>query len=147
LQHVVTCSAWYNISNQEATYLNNNVPMIQVWTQKCAVKRQVWMSIFHIINFKKNNSWKQGSWIFTTSDYMLQQFIKEILSMYWFNYFISLHEFITAQTFMGTRKYKYLSINWKKTIRGEKGNYMSRMIASKTTMPQYILPCKYFLNH
>jgi hypothetical protein len=26
--------------------------MIQVWTQKCAVKRQVWMSIFHIINFK-----------------------------------------------------------------------------------------------
>ena len=27
--------------------------MIQVWTQKCAVKRQVWMSIFHIINFKK----------------------------------------------------------------------------------------------
>jgi hypothetical protein len=27
-------------------------------------KRQVWMSIFHIINFKKKNSWTQGSWIF-----------------------------------------------------------------------------------
>jgi hypothetical protein len=27
-------------------------------------KRQVWMSIFHIINFKKINSWTQGSWIF-----------------------------------------------------------------------------------
>jgi hypothetical protein len=26
-------------------------------------KRQVWMSIFHIINFKKK-SWKQGSWYF-----------------------------------------------------------------------------------
>ena len=64
LQHVVTCSAWYYISNQEATYLNNNGPMIQVWTQKCAVKKQVWMSIFHIINFKKKKSWTQGSWIF-----------------------------------------------------------------------------------
>jgi hypothetical protein len=27
-------------------------------------KRQVWMSIFHIINLKKNISWTQGSWIF-----------------------------------------------------------------------------------
>ena len=25
----------------------------QVWTQKCAVQNQVWMSIFHIINFKQ----------------------------------------------------------------------------------------------
>jgi hypothetical protein len=27
-------------------------------------KRQVWMSIFHIINLRKNKSWTQGSWIF-----------------------------------------------------------------------------------
>jgi hypothetical protein len=27
-------------------------------------KRQVWMSIFHIINFIKKKSWTQGSWIF-----------------------------------------------------------------------------------
>ena len=29
-------------------------------------ERQVWMSIFHIINLKKNNSWTQGSWNFLT---------------------------------------------------------------------------------
>jgi hypothetical protein len=33
---------------------------------------------------------------------------------------------------MGTRKYKHLSINWKKTIRGEKGNYMSFFKKTKT---------------
>ena len=38
---------------------------VQVWTQKCAVQKEVWMSIFHIINFKKKkDSCTEGSWIF-----------------------------------------------------------------------------------
>ena len=39
-------------------------------------KRQVWMSIFHIINFKKKKkTWTQGSWIF---------FNKKVIMDYYF---------------------------------------------------------------
>jgi hypothetical protein len=37
-------------------------------------KRQVWMSIFHIINFKKKNSWTQGSWIFVNKKLILDYY-------------------------------------------------------------------------
>ena len=49
--------------------------------------------------------------------YLLQQFIQEILPIYWFNYFISLHKFITTETFMAYTKNKHLAINWRKTYR------------------------------
>ena len=49
----------------DTMYIMNNTQL----QNKCGhrnvlSKRQVWMSIFHIINFKKNISWTQGSWIF-----------------------------------------------------------------------------------
>jgi hypothetical protein len=49
--------------------LNTFQTHISLYWYKCGhrnvlSKRQVWMSIFHIINFIKKNSWTQGSWIF-----------------------------------------------------------------------------------
>jgi hypothetical protein len=42
-------------------------------------KRQVWMSIFHIINFKKKKSWTQESWIFFNKKLILYcGFVNEI---------------------------------------------------------------------
>jgi len=37
-------------------------------------KRQVWMSIFHIINLKKKKSWPQGSWIFFNKKQILDYY-------------------------------------------------------------------------
>ena len=37
-------------------------------------KRQVWMSIFHIINFKKKNSWTQGPGFFFNKKLILDYY-------------------------------------------------------------------------
>ena len=55
--NLATCKILYK--NMQIFYYNYKCGHRNVLS-----KRQTWMSIFHIINFKKKNSWTQGSWIF-----------------------------------------------------------------------------------
>ena len=59
--------------------LSYNVSLYYYYYYKCGhrnvqSKRQVWMSIFHIINFRKKKSWTQGSWIFFTKKLILDYY-------------------------------------------------------------------------
>jgi hypothetical protein len=57
--------------------------------------------------------------------YLLQQFIQEILPIYWFNYFISLHKFITTEPFMAyTEEQTYVN-KLKENDKVGKGNYVT----------------------
>ena len=53
--------------------LNFLIIMNKCGHRKVLSKRQVWMSIFHIINFKKK-SWTQGSWIFFNEKLILDYY-------------------------------------------------------------------------
>jgi hypothetical protein len=57
--------------------------------------------------------------------YLLQQFIQEILPIYLFNYFISLHKYITTETFMAYTEEQTSGNKLKENDKVGKGNYVT----------------------
>jgi hypothetical protein len=57
--------------------------------------------------------------------YLLQQFIQEILPIYLFNYVISLHKFITTETFMAYTEEQTSGNKLKENDKVGKGNYVT----------------------